>query len=235
MASDLLVFLRGEHVNRAARYIERLLSGPYQVQTVPDGEAALAAVRQRMPDLILTDVMMPRLDGVGLLRALRCDPRTAGVPVILLSARAGEESWIEGMEAGADAYLVKPFSAKELLARVGALLQITRLRQAADESIRASEERFRAFVSASSDVIYRMSADWTEMRHLQGREFIADAERKGCGSAVFKGVLFPSSEDRARARQGAATSQVAKPSWRASRRANRCLSFASRCTQRRTD
>ena len=156
------------------RYIQRLLHGPYQVETVPDGEAALAAVRQRVPDLILTDVMMPRLDGVGLLRALRGDPDTAGVPVILLSARAGEESRVEGMQAGADAYLVKPFSAKELLANVAALLQITRLRQAADESIRASEERLRAFVNASSDVVYRMSADWTEMRHLQGREFIAD-------------------------------------------------------------
>ena len=156
------------------RYIGRLLSGQYQVETVADGEAALAAVRQRIPDLILTDVMMPRLDGFGLLRALRCDPRTAGLPVILLSARAGEECRVEGMQAGADAYLVKPFSARELLARVGALLQITRLRQEADESIRASEQRFRALVSASSDVIYRMSADWTEMRHLQGREFIAD-------------------------------------------------------------
>ena len=156
------------------RYIERLLNMQYEVETVPDGEAALAAVRQRIPDLILTDVMMPRLDGFGLLKALRSNPRTAGVPVILLSARAGEESRVEGMEAGADAYLVKPFSARELLARIGALLQITRMRRETDESIRASEERFRALVSASSDVIYRMSADWTELRHLQGREFVAD-------------------------------------------------------------
>ena len=156
------------------RYIERLLNGQYRVETVADGAAALAAVQQRIPDLILTDVMMPSLDGFGLLRALRCNPRTAGVPVILLSARAGEESRVKGMEAGADAYLVKPFSARELLARVGALLQITRMRREADESIRASEERFRALVSATSDVIYRMSADWTEMRHLQGREFVAD-------------------------------------------------------------
>ena len=159
------------------RYIERLLNGQYRVETVPDGEAALAALRQRMPDLILTDVMMPRLDGFGLLRALRCDPRTAGVPVILLSARAGEESRVEGMQAGADAYLVKPFSARELLALVGALLQISRVRREADESMRASEERFRALVNASSDVVYRMNADWTEMRHLQGREFIADTHQ----------------------------------------------------------
>ena len=85
---------------------------------MPDGEAALAAARQRPPDLILTDVMMPRLDGFGLLRELRADPRTSGIPVILLSARAGEESRVEGMQAGADDYLVKPFSARELLARV---------------------------------------------------------------------------------------------------------------------
>ena len=156
------------------RYIQRLLSGPYEVEVVPDGEAALAAVRQRLPDLIVSDVMMPRLDGPGLLRALRSDPRSAGVPVILLSARAGEENRVEGMEAGADAYLVKPFSAKELLANVAALLKITRLRQEADEAIRTSEARYRALVSASSDVVYRMSADWSEMRHLQGREFIAD-------------------------------------------------------------
>ena len=82
-----------------------------------------------LPDLILSDVMMPRLDGFGLLRELRADPRTASVPVIMLSARAGEESRVEGMEAGADDYLVKPFSARELLARVGALLQIARLRR----------------------------------------------------------------------------------------------------------
>ena len=158
------------------RYLERLLTGTYQVEIVADGDAALAAVQHRMPDLVLTDVMMPRRDGFGLLGALRSEPRTAGVPVILLSARAGEESRVEGMEAGADAYLVKPFSARELLASVGALVQINRLRLAADASIRASEQRFRALVSASSDVVYRMSADWTEMCHLHGREFMADTD-----------------------------------------------------------
>jgi len=155
-------------------YLKRLLGSQYKVEAVPDGEAALAAVQRQAPDLILTDVMMPRLDGFGLLNALRTDPSTARVPVILLSARAGEESRVEGMEAGADDYLVKPFSARELLARVGALLQITRMRREADHSIRASEERFRALVSATSDVIYRMSPDWTEMRHMVGREIVAD-------------------------------------------------------------
>ncbi len=101
------------------QYIARILGEQYRVRAVPDGEAALAAARERVPDLVLTDVMMPRLDGFGLLRELRADSRTRGVPVIMLSARAGEESRVEGMQAGADDYLVKPFSARELLARVG--------------------------------------------------------------------------------------------------------------------
>jgi PAS domain S-box-containing protein len=125
------------------RYVLRLLSGQYAVEAVPDGAAALDSVRRQLPDMIVSDVMMPRLDGFGLLRALRADPRTASVPVVLLSARAGEESRVEGMEAGADDYLVKPFSAREFLARVGALLQITRLRRESEQAIRQSEERER--------------------------------------------------------------------------------------------
>ena len=156
------------------QYIVRLLGQHYRTEAVPDGQMALAAALERTPDLILTDVMMPRLDGFALLHALRADPRTSDVPVIMLSARAGEESRIEGLEEGADDYLVKPFSARELLACVTAHLKMAKTRREAGESIRASEERFRALVSATSDVIYRMNADWTELRHLQGREFIAD-------------------------------------------------------------
>ena len=156
------------------QYIARLLSPEYTVTTVSDGAAALAAVATELPDLVVIDVMMPQLDGFGLVRALRNDSRTIGLPVILLSARAGEESRVQGFGSGADDYLVKPFSARELLARVGSLLQITRLRREAEAAIRASEEQFRALVSASSDVVYRMNADWTELRYLEGREFIAD-------------------------------------------------------------
>ena len=94
------------------QYIVRLLSGQFSVETVPDGEMALKAVRRHRPDLILSDVMMPRLDGFELLRELRNDPETATIPIILLSARAGEESRVEGAEAGADDYLIKPFSAR---------------------------------------------------------------------------------------------------------------------------
>ena len=99
-------------------YVRRLLSEHYQVTAVADGRLALESALREPPDLVLTDVMMPGLDGFALLRALRAQQRTSHIPVILLSARAGEESALEGLEAGADDYLVKPFSARELVTRV---------------------------------------------------------------------------------------------------------------------
>ncbi len=110
-------------------YLARLLGAAgHRVQTVNDGQDALEAAHAALPDLIISDVMMPRLDGLRLVAALREDPRTAGTPVLLLSARAGEEASIEGLDAGADDYLVKPFSAAELLARVRANVELARLR-----------------------------------------------------------------------------------------------------------
>ncbi|WP_411076471.1 SpoIIE family protein phosphatase [Streptomyces sp. cmx-4-7] len=110
-------------------YLSRLLSGAgYRVQAVADGMQALDAVRTHAPDLVVSDVMMSRLDGLALVAALRTDPRTAAVPVLLLSARAGQEASIEGLQAGADDYLVKPFAAAELLARVRANIELSRLR-----------------------------------------------------------------------------------------------------------
>ena len=109
-------------------YLRRLLRPAYQVVTVTDGRAALDAARSRPPDLIISDVMMPELDGLALVTALRADPRTADIPVLLLSARAGQEAAIEGLDAGADDYLVKPFAAAELLARVRTSVQLSRMR-----------------------------------------------------------------------------------------------------------
>nr|WP_225953309.1 SpoIIE family protein phosphatase [Kibdelosporangium phytohabitans] len=110
-------------------YLARLLTGAgYDVHTVTDGVDALQAARTQAPDLVISDVMMPRLDGLALVSELRADRRTEAVPVLLLSARAGQEASIEGLHAGADDYLVKPFSAAELLARVRANVELSRLR-----------------------------------------------------------------------------------------------------------
>ncbi|MEV0458203.1 SpoIIE family protein phosphatase [Catellatospora methionotrophica] len=110
-------------------YLTRLLTAAgYHVSTAVDGRQALAQARATPPELIISDVMMPQLDGMQLLKALRADPRTEAVPVVLLSARAEQEASIEGLHAGADDYLIKPFAAAELLARVRANVELARTR-----------------------------------------------------------------------------------------------------------
>lgn len=98
-------------------YLKRLLSPSYQVLLATDGGSAFALARGVRPDLIIADVMMPGMDGFALLQALRAEPGTASMPVLLLSARAGEEATLEGLQHGANDYLVKPFSARELLGK----------------------------------------------------------------------------------------------------------------------
>jgi PAS domain S-box-containing protein len=124
-------------------YVRRLLARRFEVEAVADGQAALDAARRARPALVLSDVMMPRLDGFALLRAIRSDPELRTVPVVLLSARAGEEPRVGGLEAGADDYVVKPFSARELLARVTASLELARVREEVERerAARAAAER----------------------------------------------------------------------------------------------
>ncbi len=110
-------------------YVARLLGDRYRVAVARDGAEALDLALAEPPDLVLTDVMMPRLDGFGLLSALHENEATRLVPVVMLSARAGDDAAVEGLEAGADDYLVKPFTARELLARVGANLELERVRR----------------------------------------------------------------------------------------------------------
>jgi len=123
------------------RYLSSLLSSQFDVEEASDGTAALAVTRERRPDLLISDVMMPGLDGYALLDAVRSSPETQDLPVILLSARAGEEAAIRGLEAGADDYLPKPFSGRELLARVRAHLDLATLRRQAAADVRAERHR----------------------------------------------------------------------------------------------
>jgi len=116
-------------------YVRRLLSERFQVEAVADGYAALEAVRAQPTDLVLSDVMMPRMDGFGLLRGLRADPQLQGIPMVLVSARAGDDARIEGWEAGADDYVVKPFGARELLARVESHVRNGRRRREAATNV----------------------------------------------------------------------------------------------------
>lgn len=148
------------------QYLARMLSERYEVQTVPDGLVALEAIRKQVPDLVLSDVMMPHLDGFGLLHQLRSEPKSRTIPIILLSARAGEESRVEGMEQGADDYLIKPFSARELLARVQTHLQMARIRNQSEEALLEKREQLNVALEASETGTFRWNPQTGEFVEL---------------------------------------------------------------------
>lgn len=141
-------------------YLTRLLQQRYQVETANDGEVALRRIHRQMPDLVLTDIMMPNLNGFGLLKQIRENPLTHFLPVILLSARAGEEARIEGLQAGADDYLVKPFSMRELLASVSATLQIAGLRLQMAQKEQQARAELERVIESIADPFYAVDKEW---------------------------------------------------------------------------
>jgi PAS domain S-box-containing protein len=179
-------------------YVIGLLGRRYQVIPFGTGKLALEEATRRRPDLVLTDVMMPDMDGFALLEALRENPATRTVPVIMLSARAGEEASIGGLEAGADDYLTKPFSARELIARVEAQLKMARLRQEALEQEAAlTREINKARQFAWEALEYMPEAFCTLDREFHvtymNRAAMAIAERSGMprlGESIWE--LYPS-------------------------------------------
>lgn len=128
-------------------YLARLLRAQgWLVECVADGVAALATARLHRPDFVVSDVMMPSLGGLALVAAMRSDPALSSVPIMLLSARAGEDTQVQGLATGADDYLIKPFGARELVARVSTHLKLARLRAEASERVRQSEARLQAAI-----------------------------------------------------------------------------------------
>jgi PAS domain S-box-containing protein len=148
-------------------YVGRLLADEYEILMASDGAEALEVARRCFPSLILSDVMMPNLDGFGLIRAIRSEPALAAMPIILLSARAGEEATLDGVRAGANDYLVKPFSARELLARVRAQIDQRRY----ERNLAAAEQRLQTAMAAA-----KMAAwEWNPKTDVvSGSDTIAD-------------------------------------------------------------
>ncbi|HEY5745491.1 MAG TPA: ATP-binding protein [Chryseolinea sp.] len=155
-------------------YVERLLSEQFDVITASDGEEAYRKTIESRPDLVLSDVMMPRLDGFGLLEKVRSHPEIKNTPLIFLSARAGEEAKVEGLDAGADDYLIKPFSARELMVRVSNLIRINQVR-------RETELQFyQLFLEAPAIInIFKGPEFRYELFHPKNREFFGDVDFTG--------------------------------------------------------
>jgi CheY-like chemotaxis protein len=134
-------------------FIRRLLADLYEVELVANGRQALESARRTRPDLLITDILMPQLDGFGLLKAIRSDPALRTLPAIVLTERGEVDSRVEGLEAGADDYLVKPFSPRELLARVRTSLELARMREEVEratgreEALREANRRKDDFLS----------------------------------------------------------------------------------------
>jgi PAS domain S-box-containing protein len=147
-------------------YMTRLLGDRWTIESVEDGVAALDAIKTKRPDLVLTDVMMPKLDGFGLLKAIRSDVELQDLPVIMLSARAGEEARVEALDAGADDYLTKPFSARELVARVGANLKLAEVRRQASEALKLANEQLAADKETVDRLNRQLATESERLRHL---------------------------------------------------------------------
>jgi PAS domain S-box-containing protein len=196
-------------------YLSKILSRHWNVHTAYDGEQALDLMKQLNPTLILTDVMMPKVDGFQLLRAVKNDPVFRETPVIMLSARSGEESRLEGVNSGADDYLVKPFSAKELIARVNNQLERARQRREISENRARNEAYFRMLVDnapcllwlsdANGDLTYcnktwqrftgrsfenELGRGWTEVIHPQDQAATLNAIRDAVEAQARFSVEF---------------------------------------------
>jgi PAS domain S-box-containing protein len=147
-------------------YITRLLGAAYRVEAVPDGAQAFARATLTQPDLIVADVMMPHVDGLALVRRLRADPRTEAIPVILVSARAGSAAGTEGLLAGADDYLVKPFAEQELRARIAASLRAAATRAATTQRERDLLEQAERANARMTEALAELEAREDELKRL---------------------------------------------------------------------
>ena len=139
------------------RIVELLLCARgWVVETAADGRAALAALEERVPDLVVMDMVMPGMGGLGALRHLRADRRTRRVPVVLMSVISDDEARVNALEAGASDYLIKPFGEQELLARVATQLEFAHQRRLAAEE---SESLFRTVADHAPALISMSGPD----------------------------------------------------------------------------
>jgi len=159
-------------------YLKRLLIPHYDVVVAANGQEALDLISVELPDLVLSDIMMPVLDGLDMLDAIRANPATSTLPVILLSARAGEEARVQGLAARADDYLVKPFTARELLARVEVHLSLAHMRKQEARRDRETIEAELKGMTRLHEVVSRLLAA-PDVRSALGEILVATCAMMG--------------------------------------------------------
>lgn len=170
-------------------YLTRLLSPHFQVSAVEHGLQALAFLEKNKIDLVLSDIMMPEMDGLTLLSTLKSDPTYRHLPFTLLSARAGEEARVEGLQQGADDYLTKPFLGRELIARIEARIEISRLRYQAELEEKAHAERFRNMADTVPIMIWVTDAEGRcTYLNKQWYDFSGQTESEGLGFGWLNAV-----------------------------------------------
>lgn len=159
-----ILFVEDEQTVR--EHVALALADEFAVETAGDGEVALRAVLKRRPDLIVTDLVMPGLSGVELVRTLRSTPSTSTIPILMISGRAPDELRIMGFELGADSYLPKPYTERELRARIRAMLQGQRLRvdaanrEALDQAEKRGMAERAALLESITDAFYALDRGW---------------------------------------------------------------------------
>ena len=151
-------------------YLQRLLERHYYIETAANGKQALEKMHKHPPELIISDVMMPEMDGIELLHHIKQNEATHSLPVILVSARAGEEAKIEGYDIGADDYLTKPFSARELQARVRAQIRITRLHRQALDILQHSAEELEKKVEERTSELLRKNSELEQFAYIASHD-----------------------------------------------------------------
>jgi len=167
-----ILFVEDEQTLRD--HLVSALSDEFTVDGAGDGEQALRSILKVRPELIVTDILMPGIDGIELVRTLRKTPSTATIPILLISGRAPEELRIEGFELGADAYLAKPYTVRELRARIRAMLQTSRvraetIRREAEELARQQSNAERAaLLDSLTDGFFALDRHWrfTYLNHV---------------------------------------------------------------------
>ena len=171
-------------------HLRSLLQDRYSIATANHGKEALEKIKENIPDLVLSDVMMPVMDGINLLKAIKSNPDTEHIPVILLTARAGEESRIEGLEIGADDYLIKPFSAKELIARINSQLKIGEAKKRIAESEKSLQSFFQNIPAAIA--ILKVPEQVYTLANSRYLELVNRSEEQLLGKSVLE--VFPEVE-----------------------------------------